>query len=297
MPGIVEMLENCLARSSWRAYSQVLNRVHSFLVEFQLPVSLPLTPATIALYLSYLNGKGYAASTLITHMSAVAFIHKINNMKDPTASFLIQKCLQGVKNLRPSQDSRLPITVPILRKLVSIMGIIGSTSWEKLMFKSMFLLAFYAFLRVGEMTASKGDGKHTLQIDNLSLVENRGTTGLSITFQSFKHGRKPASILIERQVGNLPCPVQAWEDYLAVRGKAAGCLFMKQNGEPVSRNEFSSKLALALKACQLSSELYKSHSFRIGAATYCAGKGFNDSQIRALGRWNSDAFVKYIRFQ
>lgn len=292
----MEMLKNCLARSSWRTYSQVINSVYSFLIEFQLPVSLPLTPAMLALYLSHLNEKGYAASTLITHMSAVAFIHKINNMKDPTASFLIQKCLQGVKNLRPSQDARLPITIPILRKLVSSIGTIGSTRWEKLMFKSMFLLAFYAFLRVGEMTASKGDGKHTLQIDNLSLVGNGGTAGLSITFQSFKHGKKPASILIERQVNELNCPVQAWRDYVAVRGRKAGCLFIKPNGEPVSRNEFSSKLALALKACQLSSELYKSHSFRIGAATYCAGKGFNDAKIRALGRWNSDAFVKYIRF-
>ena len=37
------------------------------------------------------------------------------------------------------------------------------------------------------------------------------------------------------------------------------------------------------------------HSFRIGAATWAAAKGFTDTQIRQLGRWKSNAFLNYIR--
>ena len=37
------------------------------------------------------------------------------------------------------------------------------------------------------------------------------------------------------------------------------------------------------------------HSFRIGAASRAAAKGMSDSQIRAFGRYNSSAFLKYIR--
>ena len=54
-------------------------------------------------------------------------------------------------------------------------------------------------------------------------------------------------------------------------------------------------LRLALTSCGLNSSRYKGHSFRIGAASFAADRGMSDAQIRALGRWKSSAFLKYIR--
>ena len=58
-----------------------------------------------------------------------------------------------------------------------------------------------------------------------------------------------------------------------------------------------SALSTALKFCGLDPTRYKGHSFRIGAATHAADKGMSDAQIRTMGRWKSNAFLKYIRLQ
>jgi hypothetical protein len=40
---------------------------------------------------------------------------------------------------------------------------------------------------------------------------------------------------------------------------------------------------------------YKSHSFRISAATTAWANGFSGEQIQQMEPWNSKAFTKYIR--
>jgi hypothetical protein len=67
----------------------------------------PLDTPTMGLFISYLCAKGYAASTIRTTVSAIAFYHKINNYPDPAAAFLIVKLLQGMSNLRPSPEKRI----------------------------------------------------------------------------------------------------------------------------------------------------------------------------------------------
>ena len=50
-----------------------------------------------------------------------------------------------------------------------------------------------------------------------------------------------------------------------------------------------------LRALELPEDNYAGHSFRIGAATSAALAGIEDSTIQLLGRWQSGAFLRYIR--
>ena len=118
---------------------------------------------------------------------------------------------------------------------------------------------------------------------------------MSIKFSEFKdHNGKP--ITLKKRTRNTPlCPVAAMVDYLRLRGTTAGPLFMTNKLTPLTTYEFSKTFKTTLHLCNLDPKLYKSHSFRLGAATACAQKGIPFDVIRRLGRWQSDAFKHYIR--
>ena len=95
---------------------------------------------------------------------------------------------------------------------------------------------------------------------------------------------------------NMPvCPVAAVLAYIAVRGAAEGPFFQFANGQLLSKQKFVSAFRQALQAIGLPYQDLAGHSFHIGAATATAKAGIEDSVIRTLGRWNSAAFLTYIR--
>ena len=83
--------------------------------------------------------------------------------------------------------------------------------------------------------------------------------------------------------------------YLAVRGGAEGPLFKFQNGLLLTRDRLVAELRKVLSATDIRQSDYCGHSFRIGAATTAAQRGISDSTIQLLGRWESSAYLLYIR--
>ena len=112
--------------------------------------------------MAHLHYKGYAASIITSYNSALGYSHKLHNFSDPTSSFFISKLLQGIRKKNPSSDARMPITIAVLQKLVSALNNLQLSEYKTIMFKAMFLTAFYGFLRNGEIT-----------VFNLETTENR----------------------------------------------------------------------------------------------------------------------------
>ena len=67
------------------------------------------------------------------------------------------------------------------------------------------------------------------------------------------------------------------------------------NGSPLTRSQFTGVLAKAIRCLGLPTQVYTSHSFRIGRASDLASKGLSNETIKQLGRWKSDAVERYIR--
>ena len=92
------------------------------------------------------------------------------------------------------------------------------------------------------------------------------------------------------------CPVTALSNYLTRRPqRGQGPLFIHEDGSPLLKAQFVKKVKKALAHQNIDSSKYSGHSFRIGAATAAAAAGVPDHMIKMMGRWESSAYLLYVR--
>ena len=96
--------------------------------------------------------KNYACSTAHTYVSALGYCHRLAGYSDPTKVFWVLEMLKGYTKMAMRVDTRLPITLPILLSIVDNMPSLCSTLYESRLYQAMCTTAFFAFLRVGEIT-------------------------------------------------------------------------------------------------------------------------------------------------
>ena len=295
-----ELLHSAISEGSRKTYERAWTTYVEFYSEFcdSRSALLPVSINNLAVFISYLSARKFASSTISTYVSALSYVHKLGNFPDPTKNFLVQKLLSAHSTLHSSPDVRLPITRSVLQHLVLALNNTNSSAFQRLLYQTMFLVAFYGFFRVGELTAKSANFQPLLQIRDLHFhFKQNFVTSATIVIKDFEHNtnRRPFSVVLERTEGTVLCPVSYLYRYSAVRGSSPGPLFCFADGSPVKTGQFTQQLRQALNFCGLDSSKYKSHSFRIGAASWAAEKGLSDAQIRHLGRWKSDAFKVYIR--
>lgn len=296
------LLSKALSESSAASYRRTFASYKAFIHQYIGLNTSPLPPNVqhLTLFIAFCYEQGFSPATISTYVSALGYIFKMGNFQDISNHFVIKKLLQGVHKSRSTRDTRLPITPDILKKLILSLEETVSSFFHRTMFRAMFLLAFHAFLRVGEITSTGAKSQHYLLRKHIVLGKAANTSDtLEITFPHYKHTVNPSSILTisKNEIDQQSCPVFALTQYLSLRKHETENipLFSFMDGVPVSRTFFTQQLQLSLKWAGLSFAVYKSHSFRIGAASFCASKGFSESQIQLMGRWRSNAFKRYIR--
>ena len=160
----------------------------------------------------------------------------------------------------------------------------------------MFLLAFYACLRVGEIT-HKSNGAHNLQLSDITFLQSDKdtTSGLKISFKSFKHSTPNTIHTIVIKDSSADQLIPSMTSYLKLRGTQPGPLFMWSDSKPILYSQFQQTLSLALQFIGPSPSQYSSHSFRLGRATHALLQGYSELQVMKIGRWSSTAHLRYLR--
>ena len=291
-----DLIHSSLQPTSRKTYSRAMALFTEFVFKtLRQTVRLPYESSQIFMFIAHCFNQGLATSTVYTYVSAIGYYHKIQSLPDPTNHFVVKKCLQGYHNRHHTSDKRLPVTAVILRQLVLSLGHTVPSQYERVLVKAMYLLAFHAFLRVGEITASP----HNLGYENVQFLfdDRRKLTGCEVSVVLSKHSNGKSHILqLNCNTAELVlCPVNALFEYCRLRGSACGPLFAFMDMSPISRRYFTQQFTLSVQWSGLSPRLYKAHSFRIGAATAAASIGVSEDMIQRMGRWSSGAFKKYIR--
>ncbi len=292
-----KLLKASMAQGTWDSYSRAVEKFIAFRATVDLQNIWPSPNSHIIAYISFLARENWAHSTIALHMSALAFVHKINNWPDPTVSFFVKKIKEGLKRLNGRQDRRRPITFQILSRLVSVLPAVCSSSYEVILFKAAFLLAFFGFMRVGEYAcvSKKTLSRHVLFREDVSLSDE----ALNICFKHSKTDQRGHSVAVTIQnlENNVLCPVRAMKDFLEIRAPVSGPLFLHFNQDPLTMGQVSAILKKSVGVVGLPVDDFSPHSFRIGAATSAAIRGVPEDSIKLMGRWNSSAFESYIRPQ
>ena len=289
-----------MSTSSLKTYQQARRIFQHFEIDVlnSTTSQFPIPTDALALFVAYLAENNYSAATTLTYVSALGYVHRLASLPDPTKSELIKCALKGYAKINPTLDNRLPITLPILEQLIHACEQTLSSCFQRKLIRAMFALAFFAALRVGEMTTTSGKSStNLLLLKQVFFLKDSADSivGIKLSMRNYKHSdtSRPTHIIIYKD--KPVCAVTLLLDYLSTRGRNAGPLFCWPNNTAITRSYFAQCLSQALSFSGLDTNFYKSHSFRIGAASWAAAKGMSDAQIRTFGRWNSTAFLRYIR--
>lgn len=254
---------------------------------------LPSHPHDIALYVTHLSS-ALKTATIRSHLSAVAFFHQIHGYANPTSSFLVKKLLVGHKKRESKPAVRKPITLDILTRIVSALRSSTYSSYERKLYRAVFTTMYHAALRASEICVTPYSS-HTLKASQLNLFRCGKVKVLKLCFTSYKHSPCQPKPLILYPTKSTTCAVRSYTLYARPHTKRDGPAFLMASRRPLTRQLLARNLHYLLQKIHLKPSHYNTHSFRIGKATDMAKQGYSYSQIALLGRWNSNAFLKYIR--
>ena len=298
---VQELFKAGLAPATLKVYKTGSNRYHSFCDTYNIPDPFPARENTLLQFVAHLYKGSLKAGTIKSYLAAIRHAQIALGLGNPHMENMsqLEYVVRGVKRLTNGPvRTRLPITFDLLGRLRQAWyAKLGEQ--DASMLWAAAATCFFGFLRAGEVVVpsdSSFDPSIHLTAADVSVDSHTSPSYLAIRIKASKTDpfRQGVTIYVGRTNSRI-CPVAAVLSYLVKRGPTPGPLFMFDDGRYLTRDRFVRAVREALTATGVDALKYAGHSFRIGAATTAANCGVQDSLIRTMGRWESSAYMLYIR--
>ena len=289
------MLEAAFAPKTLKAYHTGLHCFSRFLQHSDLTPQWPPNIEHVTRFIAHLSLNKYSPASARLYIAGIGYNCKRLNVTDITQNFIVKKMLLGLDKLSKTADSRLPVTPYLLDKILDKLPSVCSSTYESCMFTAAFSLAYFGLFRVGELVADSAKNyAHALHLNDVRVINHGSCLEVDIRRAKSDQKGKGNTLLLEA-IPSRTCPVSNLRAFLKVRGIGSALLFCHFGGAPVTRYQFSAVMDKALRLIGLGDKTYRSHSFRIGAASVASELGLSDDEVKDIGRWKSKAYKQYIR--
>jgi hypothetical protein len=256
----------------------------------------PVTEYLLCCFATFLANEGLAPQSIKSYLAAVRNTQLSLGLPDPReqSAFPVSRARLGRQ--QPSRV-RLPITGQVLRRVKADLEQSGHP--ERTVIWAVCCVAFFGFFRLGELLLPSQDAFNPrlhLAWGDVAVDDTRNPRMVRCRLKQSKTDQLGRGVDVVLGITGLDlCPVAAVLGYIALRGDQSGPFFLTTAKVPLTKTDFITKFRAILGRIGLPAEDYAGHSFRIGAATSAALAGMDDSMIQLLGRWQSAAFLRYIK--
>ena len=280
------------------SYSSAQKRYLAFCETYNLQ-PLPLSESVSCLFAAFLAHQGLKSQSVSVYLSALRHLQISAGLPAPQRAEWprLQYVLKGIARVQPSPSTRrLPITAAIMLRLQSVCSTVTTNVIEANMLWAACCLGYFGFMRSGEFTLQSPSSPPSVLVSDVEVDSHVSPSLVRLFLRRAKTDPfgKGISIFLGKS-GSTLCPVFAILSYLAVRPNTKGALLVRADGSPLTRDQFVRLVKMALSAANIDASAYSGHSFRIGAASAAAAAGVPAYFIKALGRWESEAYHVYIR--
>ena len=291
---------NTTRESTAKNYLHVWRQFNNFLIR------LDLKPTTweerILLFAAHLiEEKRIQSQLLKSYYSAIKSILRSDDYIVDDNKVYLGSLAKACRLVNDKVRTRLPIQNKLLELLLfKVERIFMDQPYLEIMYKTIFLLAYYGLFRISELTTAK----HPIKARDVHTGMNKNKM-LFILCSSKTHGleSRPQKVKITANSNNVHfrsffCPFKTSREYLALRGNYVNDsdpFFIFRDHSPVTPPHVRCILNRSLQAIDLKPELYGLHSFRIGWASDMMKFKCLLAEVKLAGRWKSNVVYKYIR--